>query len=271
MIVQTSWSLLKKSQDLLWILEKGLRRCGKSCRLRWLNYPRPDIKHGGFPEEEDNIIFTLYGQMGSRWSAIASQLPVRTDNDVKNYWNTKLKKKLMAGKVNLKTMTDSRINLPSTPLLTHNVQTQSQNSDFPAPQNQSSSPSSTLPILTDANSGFYINTHTMISFDPTQLYSPSFMDISEINNASSSMMALSQEGSRISDSSLIAMDNKCLSLPDHAGDEATQVLMNFGYGFPSDVVNNGFYSQEKIGEFASIFYTHELVAFEILLFSYGTI
>ncbi|KAG6626368.1 hypothetical protein CIPAW_15G043000 [Carya illinoinensis] len=71
----------------------GLRRCGKSCRLRWLNYLRPDIKHGGFTEEEDNIIFTLYSQMGSRWSVIAAQLPGRTDNEVKNYWNTKLKKK----------------------------------------------------------------------------------------------------------------------------------------------------------------------------------
>jgi hypothetical protein len=44
----------------------GLKRCGKSCRLRWLNYLRPDIKHGGFTEEEDNIICALYSQMGSR-------------------------------------------------------------------------------------------------------------------------------------------------------------------------------------------------------------
>ncbi len=44
----------------------GLRRCGKSCRLRWLNYLRPDIKHGGFTEEEDYIICTLYNSMGSR-------------------------------------------------------------------------------------------------------------------------------------------------------------------------------------------------------------
>ncbi|XP_059432867.1 transcription factor MYB87-like [Corylus avellana] len=76
----------------------GLKRCGKSCRLRWLNYLRPDIKRGGFTEEEDVIICTLYGTIGSRWSVIASQLPGRTDNDIKNYWNTKLKKKLlMAG------------------------------------------------------------------------------------------------------------------------------------------------------------------------------
>ncbi|KAM7529885.1 hypothetical protein LguiB_033295 [Lonicera macranthoides] len=73
----------------------GLNRCGKSCRLRWLNYLRPNIKHGGFSEEEDNIIFDLYMNIGSRWSIIAAQLPGRTDNDIKNYWNTKLKKKVV--------------------------------------------------------------------------------------------------------------------------------------------------------------------------------
>ncbi|XAR62012.1 hypothetical protein NMG60_11016583 [Bertholletia excelsa] len=73
----------------------GLKRCGKSCRLRWLNYLRPNIKHGGFSEEEDYIICSLYATIGSRWSIIAAQLPGRTDNDIKNYWNTRLKKKLM--------------------------------------------------------------------------------------------------------------------------------------------------------------------------------
>ncbi|KAF2321749.1 hypothetical protein GH714_002074 [Hevea brasiliensis] len=74
----------------------GLKRCGKSCRLRWLNYLRPNIKHGEFSDEEDRIICTLFASIGSRWSIIAAQLPGRTDNDIKNYWNTKLKKKLMA-------------------------------------------------------------------------------------------------------------------------------------------------------------------------------
>ncbi|XP_060201473.1 transcription factor RAX2 [Lycium barbarum] len=73
----------------------GLRRCGKSCRLRWLNYLRPNIKHGEFSDEEDRVICSLYANIGSRWSIIAAQLPGRTDNDIKNYWNTKLKKKLM--------------------------------------------------------------------------------------------------------------------------------------------------------------------------------
>ncbi|XP_074369582.1 transcription factor MYB36-like [Apium graveolens] len=78
----------------------GLKRCGKSCRLRWLNYLRPNIKHGGFSEEEDNVICSLYISIGSRWSIIAAQLPGRTDNDIKNYWNTRLKKKLLGKRTN---------------------------------------------------------------------------------------------------------------------------------------------------------------------------
>ncbi|KAE8767487.1 transcription factor RAX2-like [Hordeum vulgare] len=77
------------------ILLGRLNRCGKSCRLRWLNYLRPDIRHGGYTEQEDCVICSLYASIGSHWSIIASKLPGRTDNDVKNYWNTKLKKKAM--------------------------------------------------------------------------------------------------------------------------------------------------------------------------------
>ncbi|KAI6681920.1 hypothetical protein NL676_035801 [Syzygium grande] len=89
----------------------GLRRCGKSCRLRWLNYLRPDIKHGGFTEEEDNVIFALYAVLGSRWSLIASKLPGRTDNDVKNHWNTKLKKKLLSAGQAARLRSDKNQNL----------------------------------------------------------------------------------------------------------------------------------------------------------------
>ncbi|KAI4326026.1 hypothetical protein MLD38_031382 [Melastoma candidum] len=90
----------------------GLRRCGKSCRLRWLNYLRPNIRHGGFTEEEDAIICSLYMAIGSRWSIIAAQLPGRTDNDIKNYWNTRLKKKLL-GKARKDHQQRSRQNPPA--------------------------------------------------------------------------------------------------------------------------------------------------------------
>ncbi|KAJ0557466.1 putative transcription factor MYB-HB-like family [Helianthus annuus] len=79
----------------------GLRRCGKSCRLRWLNYLRPNIKHGEFSDDEDKIICTLFASIGSRWSIMAAQLPGRTDNDIKNYWNTKLKKKMMPSLISM--------------------------------------------------------------------------------------------------------------------------------------------------------------------------
>ncbi|XP_038882267.1 transcription factor MYB93-like [Benincasa hispida] len=73
----------------------GINRCGKSCRLRWINYLRPDIKRGKFTREEEEIILNLHSVLGNKWSAIARQLPGRTDNEVKNFWNTQLKKKLI--------------------------------------------------------------------------------------------------------------------------------------------------------------------------------
>ncbi|XP_072958132.1 transcription factor MYB92-like [Typha angustifolia] len=73
----------------------GLNRCGKSCRLRWTNYLRPDIKRGSFSEDEVHLIIHLHSILGNKWSTIASRIPGRTDNEIKNYWNTHLKKKLL--------------------------------------------------------------------------------------------------------------------------------------------------------------------------------
>ncbi|KAL8545935.1 hypothetical protein ACS0TY_005885 [Phlomoides rotata] len=72
----------------------GLKRCSKSCRLRWTNYLRPGIKRGTFTENEEKMIIQLQALLGNKWAAIASYLPERTDNDIKNYWNTHLHKKL---------------------------------------------------------------------------------------------------------------------------------------------------------------------------------
>ncbi|XP_058088300.1 transcription factor MYB86-like isoform X2 [Magnolia sinica] len=74
--------------------QAGLQRCGKSCRLRWINYLRPDLKRGHFSQQEEDLIISLHEVLGNRWSQIAAQLPGRTDNEIKNLWNSCLKKKL---------------------------------------------------------------------------------------------------------------------------------------------------------------------------------
>ncbi|GKV29315.1 hypothetical protein SLEP1_g38252 [Rubroshorea leprosula] len=79
--------------------QAGLLRCGKSCRLRWINYLRPDVKRGNFTREEEDTIIRLHEILGNKWSKIASHLPGRTDNEIKNMWNTHLKKRLAARKI----------------------------------------------------------------------------------------------------------------------------------------------------------------------------
>ncbi|KAI8574814.1 hypothetical protein RHMOL_Rhmol01G0382800 [Rhododendron molle] len=83
-----SWRSLPKNA--------GLLRCGKSCRLRWINYLRSELKRGSITPEEDEIIIQMHATLGNRWSLIASHLPGRTDNEIKNYWNSHLSRKIQS-------------------------------------------------------------------------------------------------------------------------------------------------------------------------------
>ncbi|KAG6787804.1 hypothetical protein POTOM_003849 [Populus tomentosa] len=75
----------------------GLFRCGKSCRLRWANHLRPNLKKGAFTQEEEQLIIELHAKMGNKWARMAAHLPGRTDNEIKNYWNTRIKRHQRAG------------------------------------------------------------------------------------------------------------------------------------------------------------------------------
>ncbi|KAJ8644923.1 hypothetical protein MRB53_006671 [Persea americana] len=206
----------------------GLKRCGKSCRLRWLNYLRPDIKHGGFTEEEDNIIYNLYRTMGSRWSIIASHLPGRTDNDVKNYWNTKLKKKFFATKSNLTTnanaIANDHIQLSSSPS-PHVIKTESCTNGFWAPLRENST---SLPSI---DVGFGYNVESQRSFaDPISFPLPVLKESSDYG-----VIANSYEAS----SSSLPMDNSYYSQwPSSGSDDVDGFILDHAYGSPYELLNS---------------------------------
>ncbi|AES70376.1 transcription factor MYB97 [Medicago truncatula] len=92
----------------------GLNRCGKSCRLRWANHLRPNLKKGAFSHEEEKIIVELHAQFGNKWARMAALLPGRTDNEIKNYWNTRIKRRQRQG-LPLYSDEHDRPNTPTTP------------------------------------------------------------------------------------------------------------------------------------------------------------
>ncbi|KAI4306105.1 hypothetical protein L6164_029413 [Bauhinia variegata] len=75
----------------------GLARCGKSCRLRWANHLRPNLKKGAFSPEEEKLILQLHAKYGNKWAKMATLLPGRTDNEIKNFWNTRVKRRQRQG------------------------------------------------------------------------------------------------------------------------------------------------------------------------------
>ncbi|KAK3443485.1 hypothetical protein EUGRSUZ_B03606 [Eucalyptus grandis] len=127
----------------------GLLRCGKSCRLRWMNYLRPSVKRGQIAPDEEDLILRLHRLLGNRWSLIAGRIPGRTDNEIKNYWNTHLSKKLISQGI------DPRTHKPLNP------ETQNSSSNPPAkpppskaaPRPRSPNPSPISSGLEETSSG----------------------------------------------------------------------------------------------------------------------
>ncbi|XP_045824377.1 transcription factor MYB97-like [Trifolium pratense] len=91
----------------------GLNRCGKSCRLRWANHLKPNLKKGAFSPNEEKLIVELHAQFGNKWARMATLLPGRTDNEIKNYWNTRIKRRQRQG-LPLYSDEHDRTNTPTT-------------------------------------------------------------------------------------------------------------------------------------------------------------
>lgn len=132
----------------------GLSRCGKSCRLRWANHLRPNLKKGSFSPEEERLILELHSKLGNKWARMAAQLPGRTDNEIKNYWNTRIKRRQRAG----------------LPLYPPDIQRQTafQNHQNRPSSSPSPSPSSTIPSL--QQKAQFTSHHPLL--DPMNLSTP---------------------------------------------------------------------------------------------------
>lgn len=141
----------------------GLSRCGKSCRLRWANHLRPDLKKGAFTPEEERRIIELHAKMGNKWARMAVELPGRTDNEIKNFWNTRTKRRQRAG---------LPIYPPDVCLQTLNDNTQTQNMATFA--NGDTSNAEILP-----NNAFQIPAVEFKNLElDHEIYAPSILDIS---------------------------------------------------------------------------------------------
>ncbi|KAJ8763130.1 hypothetical protein K2173_025515 [Erythroxylum novogranatense] len=118
----------------------GLLRCGKSCRLRWVNYLRPCVKRGRIDPDEEDLILRLHRLLGNRWSLIAGRIPGRTDNEIKNYWNTHLSKKLISQGIDPRTHKPLNLNSSCTQVAHDPNQTSN-------PTSQSEEPSKTYRVI----------------------------------------------------------------------------------------------------------------------------
>ena len=169
-----------------------------------------------------------------RWSYIAAQMPGRTDNDVKNYWNTKLKKRYFLPAKPSLTANESKN--PNTSSLTQPCVPKLETSD----EFQTQIPHTLM--FSDSNSGLNAYDQSW-SLNPNQVCNSKVMSYSQVGANS---VSLSQDGSNVSDSSSIAaVDNGLLHGNSFIDEDAAGISMDFGFGgLPYDVVNQMWFTEK---------------------------
>ncbi|XP_010676208.2 MYB-like transcription factor ODO1 [Beta vulgaris subsp. vulgaris] len=200
----------------------GLRRCGKSCRLRWTNYLRPDLKRGLLSDSEEQLVIDLHARLGNRWSKIAARLPGRTDNEIKNHWNTHIKKKLI--KMGIDPITHEPLNKDQSPnnqIIPNQSSSSSNNnnnSDISTAESLNQAQSSSLETN---NSGQTNSTTTIYSISEDIAHnSPPTENSSSINNRSS--MSLTE---------IISIDDALMS---YLWDDNDVTPLEFPYSYKVD-------------------------------------
>ncbi|MQL72560.1 hypothetical protein Taro_004891 [Colocasia esculenta] len=166
----------------------GLKRSGKSCRLRWLNYLRPDVRRGNFSPEEQLLILELHCRWGNRWSKIAQHLPGRTDNEIKNYWRTRVQKhaKQLKCDVNSRQFRDA-VHYLWIPRLMEKIQAASANS---AASYGEAASVTVSPV--DVTDSYVVPTTTA---EPVHNMVGNIADVTELSRDNSSTAATSSESS----------------------------------------------------------------------------
>ncbi|KAF8116979.1 hypothetical protein N665_0013s0038 [Sinapis alba] len=175
----------------------GLKRTGKSCRLRWLNYLKPDIRRGNLSPQEQLLILELHSKWGNRWSKIAQYLPGRTDNEIKNYWRTRVQKQ--ARQLNIESNSDKFFDAVRGFWVPRLIEKMEQNSSttYCCPQNNNNNNNSLFPpqsydsvntqTYNDYSGQNLSNTDRSASsstFMPDLMTDPHFMDHNTIIDAS---------------------------------------------------------------------------------------
>ncbi|KAI8573034.1 hypothetical protein RHMOL_Rhmol01G0247700 [Rhododendron molle] len=173
----------------------GLLRCGKSCRLRWMNYLRPNVKRGQIAPDEEDLILRLHRLLGNRWSLIAGRIPGRTDNEIKNYWNTHLSKKLISQGIDPRTHKplnpdspaedDNKNKLSSSKFNQNLMPYADQNIVTPSLELEPVVSSNRIPVMNKGNGYYYQGSNQMLANPNPNLPNPEFSGLGlvrSINN-----------------------------------------------------------------------------------------